>query len=28
MGVVVPEGNPERALESVAYQMRSQGRVR
>jgi uncharacterized RDD family membrane protein YckC len=28
MGVAVPEGNPERALESIAYQMRSSGRVR
>ncbi len=28
MGVGVPEGNPERALESMAYQMRSGGRVR
>jgi hypothetical protein len=28
MGVAVPEGNPERALESMAYQMRSGGRVR
>jgi uncharacterized RDD family membrane protein YckC len=27
MGVAVPEGNPERALESIAYQMRSGGRV-
>lgn len=27
MGVGVPEGNPERALESIAYQMRSGGRV-
>jgi uncharacterized RDD family membrane protein YckC len=27
MGVVVPEGNPERALESMAYQMRSGGRT-
>ena len=27
MGVTLPEGNPERALESMAYQMRSQGRV-
>ncbi len=27
MGVAVPEGNPERALESMAYQMRSHGRV-
>jgi uncharacterized RDD family membrane protein YckC len=27
MGVGVPEGNPERALESMAYQMRSSGRV-
>jgi uncharacterized RDD family membrane protein YckC len=26
MGVGVPEGNPERALESMAYQMRSSGR--
>ncbi len=26
MGVGVPEGNPERALESIAYQMRSGGR--
>ena len=26
MGVGVPEGNPERALESMAYQMRSGGR--
>ncbi|MGA8938910.1 MAG: RDD family protein [Acidobacteriaceae bacterium] len=26
MGVAVPEGNPERALESMAYQMRSSGR--
>jgi uncharacterized RDD family membrane protein YckC len=26
MGVTVPEGNPERALESMAYQMRSSGR--
>jgi hypothetical protein len=26
MGVVLPEGNPERALESMAYQMRSGGR--
>jgi uncharacterized RDD family membrane protein YckC len=26
MGVAVPEGNPERALESIAYQMRSTGR--
>lgn len=26
MGVAVPEGNPERALESMAYQMRSGGR--
>ncbi len=26
MGVVMPEGNPERALESIAYQMRSSGR--
>ena len=26
MGVEVPEGNPERALESMAYQMRSGGR--
>jgi uncharacterized RDD family membrane protein YckC len=26
MGVAVPEGNPERALESMAYQMRSRGR--
>lgn len=26
MGVGVPEGNPERALESIAYQMRSSGR--
>jgi len=28
MGVALPEGNPERALESMAYQMRSSGRVR
>ena len=28
MGVAVPEGNPERALESMAYQMRRGGRVR
>jgi hypothetical protein len=28
MGVGLPEGNPERALESMAYQMRSSGRVR
>jgi uncharacterized RDD family membrane protein YckC len=28
MGVPVPDGNPERALESMAFQMRSQGRVR
>jgi uncharacterized RDD family membrane protein YckC len=27
MGVAVPEGNPERALESMAYQMRSGGRL-
>lgn len=27
MGVRLPEGNPERALESMAYQMRSRGRV-
>jgi uncharacterized RDD family membrane protein YckC len=27
MGVAVPEGNPERALESMAYQMRSGGRT-
>ena len=27
MSVAVPEGNPERALESMAYQMRSHGRV-
>jgi hypothetical protein len=27
MGVAAPEGNPERALESMAYQMRSGGRV-
>jgi uncharacterized RDD family membrane protein YckC len=27
MGVAVPEGNPERALESIAYQMRSSGRM-
>jgi uncharacterized RDD family membrane protein YckC len=27
MGVALPEGNPERALESMAYQMRSGGRV-
>ena len=27
MGVGVPEGNPERALESIAYQMRSRGRA-
>lgn len=27
MGVAVPEGNPERALEAMAYQMRSSGRV-
>jgi uncharacterized RDD family membrane protein YckC len=27
MGVAVPEGNPERALESMAYQMRSSGRM-
>ena len=27
MGVAVPEGNPERALESMAFQMRSHGRV-
>jgi len=26
MGVALPEGNPERALESIAYQMRSSGR--
>jgi len=26
MGVAVPEGNPERALESMAFQMRSGGR--
>lgn len=26
MGVTLPEGNPERALESIAYQMRSSGR--
>jgi uncharacterized RDD family membrane protein YckC len=26
MGVAAPEGNPERALESMAYQMRSGGR--
>jgi uncharacterized RDD family membrane protein YckC len=26
MGVAVPEGNPERALESMAYQMRSSAR--
>jgi hypothetical protein len=26
MGVPLPEGNPERALESMAYQMRSGGR--
>jgi len=26
MGVAVPEGNPERALESMAYQMRGSGR--
>ena len=26
MGVPLPEGNPERALESIAYQMRSSGR--
>jgi uncharacterized RDD family membrane protein YckC len=26
MGVVLPEGNPERALESMAYQMRESGR--
>jgi hypothetical protein len=26
MGVALPEGNPERALESMAYQMRSSGR--
>jgi hypothetical protein len=26
MGVALPEGNPERALESMAYQMRSAGR--
>jgi len=26
MGVTLPEGNPERALESIAYQMRSAGR--
>jgi uncharacterized RDD family membrane protein YckC len=25
MGVTLPEGNPERALESIAYQMRSSG---
>lgn len=28
MGVALPEENPERALESMAYQMRSSGRVR
>lgn len=28
MGVALPEGNPERALESMAYQVRSRGRVR
>jgi uncharacterized RDD family membrane protein YckC len=28
MGVALPEGNPERALEAMAYQMRSGGRVR
>jgi uncharacterized RDD family membrane protein YckC len=27
MGVVMPEGNPERALESIAYQMRGSGRA-
>jgi uncharacterized RDD family membrane protein YckC len=27
MGVALPEGNPERALESMAYQMRSSGRA-
>ena len=27
MGVGLPEGNPERALESIAYQMRSSGRL-
>ena len=27
MGVVVPEGNPERVLEAMAYQMRGSGRV-
>jgi hypothetical protein len=26
MGVTLPEGNPERALESMAFQMRSSGR--
>jgi hypothetical protein len=26
MGVTLPEGNPERALESMAYQMRGSGR--
>lgn len=26
MGVALPEGNPERAMESIAYQMRSGGR--
>ncbi len=27
MGVPVPEGNPERALETIAYQMRSGGKI-
>jgi uncharacterized RDD family membrane protein YckC len=27
MGVTIPEGNPERALESIAHQMRSSGRA-
>lgn len=27
MGVAIPEGNPERALEAMAYQMRGSGRV-
>jgi hypothetical protein len=27
IGVAVPEGNPERALEAMAYQMRSSGRL-
>jgi hypothetical protein len=27
MGVPVPEGNPERALEAMAFQMRGSGRA-